>query len=55
LTYVGLYRLSLIGTAAWKKRLYGLANYKELFTSDMIDFKNALGNALLLALLSVGV
>lgn len=38
-----------------KKEFIGLANYKELFTSDMIDFKNALGNSLLLALLSVGV
>ncbi len=38
-----------------KKEFTGLANYKELFTSDMIDFKNALGNSLLLALLSVGV
>lgn len=38
-----------------KKEFTGLANYKELFTSDMIDFKNALGNSLLSALLSVGV
>ncbi|HKL79479.1 MAG TPA: sugar ABC transporter permease [Mobilitalea sp.] len=38
-----------------KKIFIGLDNYKELFTSDSINFMMALGNALLLALLSVVV
>ncbi|NLK10527.1 MAG: sugar ABC transporter permease [Staphylococcus equorum] len=38
-----------------KKIFIGLENYKELFTSNSIGFIKALGNALLLALLSVGV
>ena len=33
----------------------GLANYRELFTSNSINFMKALGNSLLLALLSVGI
>ena len=33
----------------------GLGNYKELFTSNSISFLKALGNALLLALFSVGI
>jgi raffinose/stachyose/melibiose transport system permease protein len=43
----------------WKgfgtKTFIGLDNYKELFTSKSIGFVKALGNALLLALLSVGI
>jgi len=35
------------------KEFIGLANYKELFTSKNLRFMKALGNALLLALLSV--
>ena len=35
------------------KTFIGLANYKELFTSDAIGFMKALGNSLLLAALSV--
>ena len=35
------------------KTFIGLANYKELFTSDAIGFLKALGNSLLLAALSV--
>ncbi len=38
-----------------KKTFIGLENYKELFTSNSIGFVKALGNALLLAVLSVGV
>jgi len=37
------------------KTFIGLKNYKELFTSDAIGFMKALGNSLLLALLSVGL
>ena len=41
----------------WKgigpKTFIGLANYKELFTSNSIGFMKALGNSLLLAALSV--
>ena len=36
-----------------EKVFIGFKNYKELFTSDAIGFMKALGNALLLALLSV--
>ena len=36
-----------------KKIFIGLENYKELFTSNSIGFTKALGNSLLLALLSV--
>ncbi len=43
----------------WKgigpKTFIGLANYKELFTSNSIGFMKALGNSLLLAALSVGL
>ena len=43
----------------WKgigpKTFIGLANYKELFTSDAIGFLKALRNSLLLAALSVGL
>ena len=35
------------------KTFIGLSNYKELFTSDSIGFMKALGNSLLLAVLSV--
>ena len=35
------------------KTFLGLSNYKELFTSDSINFMKALGNSLLLAALSV--
>lgn len=38
-----------------KKEFIGISNYIELFTSGSINFPKALGNALLLALLSVGV
>lgn len=38
-----------------KKTFIGLENYRELFTSNSIGFTKALGNALLLALLSVVV
>ncbi|MDF2943454.1 MAG: sugar transporter permease protein [Herbinix sp.] len=38
-----------------KKTFIGLENYKELFTSNSIGFMKALGNALLLAILSVVV
>lgn len=38
-----------------KKTFIGLENYQELFTSNSIGFMKALGNALLLALLSVAV
>ena len=38
-----------------EKTFIGIDNYKELFTSNSISFMKALGNALLLALLSVGV
>lgn len=38
-----------------KKVFIGLENYKELFTSNSIGFMKALGNSLLLALLSVVV
>lgn len=38
-----------------KKTFIGLENYRELFTSNSIGFMKALGNSLLLALLSVGV
>ncbi len=38
-----------------KKTFIGLENYRELFTSNSIGFMKALGNALLLALLSVVV
>jgi raffinose/stachyose/melibiose transport system permease protein len=38
-----------------KKHFIGLENYFELFTSNSIKFKKALGNALLLALFSVGI
>lgn len=38
-----------------KKTFIGLENYRELFTSNSIGFIKALGNSLLLALLSVGV
>lgn len=38
-----------------KKVFIGLENYKELFTSNSIGFMKALGNALLLALLSVAI
>ncbi len=37
------------------KIFIGLENYKELFTSNSIGFVKALGNALLLALFSVGI
>ncbi|MBQ1315950.1 MAG: sugar ABC transporter permease [Lachnospiraceae bacterium] len=36
-----------------QKTFLGLSNYKELFTSDSINFMKALGNSLLLAALSV--
>ena len=36
-----------------EKTFIGLSNYKELFTSDSIGFMKALGNSLLLAVLSV--
>ena len=36
-----------------EKTYIGLSNYKELFTSDSIGFMKALGNSLLLAVLSV--
>ena len=36
-----------------QKTFIGLSNYKELFTSDSIGFMKALGNSLLLAVLSV--
>ena len=36
-----------------QKTFIGLSNYKELFTSDSINFMKALGNSLLLAALSV--
>ena len=36
-----------------EKIFIGLSNYKELFTSDSIGFMKALGNSLLLAVLSV--
>ena len=36
-----------------QKTYIGLSNYKELFTSDSIGFMKALGNSLLLAVLSV--
>ena len=43
----------------WKglgaKTFIGLKNYKELFTSNSIGFMKALGNSLLLAVLSVGL
>lgn len=38
-----------------KKTFIGLENYRELFTSNSIGFIKALGNSLLLALLSVGI
>lgn len=38
-----------------KKTFIGIENYRELFTSNSIGFVKALGNALLLALLSVAV
>ena len=38
-----------------EKTYLGFANYYELFTSNSIGFLKALGNALLLALLSVGL
>lgn len=38
-----------------KKTFIGMENYAELFTSNSIGFVKALGNALLLALLSVAV
>jgi len=38
-----------------KKEFIGINNYIELFTSGSIGFPKALGNALLLALLSVGI
>ncbi len=37
------------------KTFIGFDNYKELFTNDSISFVKALGNSLLLALLSVGL
>ncbi len=38
-----------------KKNFIGLENYKELFTSNSIGFMKAMGNSMLLALLSVVV
>jgi len=38
-----------------KKEFIGISNYIELFTSGSIGFPKALGNALLLAALSVGI
>jgi raffinose/stachyose/melibiose transport system permease protein len=38
-----------------KKTFIGLENYQELFTSNSIGFMKALGNALLLAILSVAI
>ncbi|NLC18836.1 MAG: sugar ABC transporter permease [Clostridiales bacterium] len=38
-----------------KKEFIGISNYIELFTSGSIGFPKALGNALLLAVLSVGI
>ena len=42
-------------TGLGPKTYLGLANYKELFTSDSIGFMKALGNSLLLAALSVSL
>ncbi len=49
--YYSLYDMNGFG----KKAFIGLENYGELFTSSSIGFVKALGNALLLALLSVAV
>lgn len=49
--YYSLFDWNGFGT----KFFIGIENYKELFTSNSIGFVKALGNALLLALLSVGI
>lgn len=49
-TYYSFFDWNGIGPA---KAFIGFSNYKELFTSDSIGFLKALGNSLLLALLSV--
>ena len=48
-TYYSFFDWNGIGT----KTFIGFSNYAELFTSDSIGFLKALGNSLLLALLSV--
>ena len=48
--YYSLFNWSGIGA---QKTFIGLSNYRELFTSDSINFLKALKNSLLLAALSV--